>query len=258
MYVCYKLYFVGFQFVFLFFSVFIFSWILRHLTLYVSIFIHLGLYLRTTWIAIGLAGPNDCNRLESGIEPICFHHCRKCFLGLSSWFPHILACPSSTPLKLISLTFFLIGIPGLEVCQHLGLHSHLSHVHCCHHGELHSSSFHKNGAFLHEPVLFSIHVGCLTWDCPSPSSPYHAKNIFVQCSKNFPNACIAQEFFIHGFSQLWKSSVLLIMSFWSPYCHLQSSEICSIPTSTRVTKTGLVFSLKNVCWSFLSLSPWNI
>ncbi|XP_037696696.1 olfactory receptor 51A7-like [Choloepus didactylus] len=59
------------------------------------------------------------------------------------------------------------------------------------------------------------------------------------------DACFAQEFFIHGFSAM-ESSVLLIMSIDRFIAVYNPLKYTSILTSTRVTKIGLVFAVKSI------------
>uniref|UniRef100_H0XT32 G-protein coupled receptors family 1 profile domain-containing protein n=1 Tax=Otolemur garnettii TaxID=30611 RepID=H0XT32_OTOGA len=60
-----------------------------------------------------------------------------------------------------------------------------------------------------------------------------------------PNACFAQEFFIHGFTDM-ESSVLLIMSFDRFLAIRNPLRYSSILTSARVAKMGLVFLIKSM------------
>uniref|UniRef100_A0A8D0PHA8 G-protein coupled receptors family 1 profile domain-containing protein n=1 Tax=Sus scrofa TaxID=9823 RepID=A0A8D0PHA8_PIG len=124
-------------------------------------------------------------------------------------------------------TFFLIGIPGLVPCSHLP------------HG--------PGGILGNCSILFVIRTE------PSlPAPTYHLLSLLAVSDLGLslssrptmlrifafsataipPNACFAQEFFIHGVTDLESSVLLLIYS--------------SILTNARVAKTGLAFLSKSM------------
>lgn len=149
--------------------------------------------------------------------------CRKPLLSLSSWFPtwHV----HFQQFRSGNLYLLPDWDPRVGTCSHLGLHPHLPHISHCHPGELYHFVFYKNRAFsAWTHVLLSFHVGSLWPGIVSLLSPYHAKDILVQCSRNFP-WCLYHSRVFHS----WILSYGVISTshhvFWSLYCHLQSFEI---------------------------------
>ncbi|XP_036740814.2 olfactory receptor 51A4-like [Manis pentadactyla] len=143
-------------------------------------------------------------------------------------------------------TFFLIGIPGLE-------HAHIwvSIPICLTYliailGNSTILFFIKTEPSLHEPMYYFLSMLALSDLGLSLSSLPTMLRIFLfNAPEISPDACIAQEFFIHGFSAM-ESSVLLIMSFDRFIAICNPLRYTSILSSARVTKIGLAFSLKNV------------
>ncbi|XP_011284969.1 olfactory receptor 51A4-like [Felis catus] len=143
-------------------------------------------------------------------------------------------------------TFFLIGIPGME-------HAHIwvSIPICFMYliailGNCTILFFIKTEPSLHEPMYYFLSMLALSDLGLSLSSLPTMLRIFLFNAPGIsPDACFAQEFFIHGFSAM-ESSVLLIMSFDRFIAICNPLRYTSILTSARVTKIGLAFSFKNV------------
>uniref|UniRef100_A0A286Y4T2 G-protein coupled receptors family 1 profile domain-containing protein n=1 Tax=Cavia porcellus TaxID=10141 RepID=A0A286Y4T2_CAVPO len=68
-----------------------------------------------------------------------------------------------------------------------------------------------------------------------------------------PTTCFAQEFFIHGFTVM-ESSVLLIMSLGCFLAIHNPLRYSSILTNKRVAKMGLILAIRNILLNFLSHS----
>nr|XP_003421586.1 olfactory receptor 51A4 [Loxodonta africana] len=143
-------------------------------------------------------------------------------------------------------TFFLVGFPGMET-----VHVLISIPICLMYfvaivGNCIILFFIKTEPSLHEPMYYFLSMLAISDLGLSVSSLPTMLRIFLFNAPGIsPDACIAQEFFIHGFSAM-ESSVLLIMScdrFLAIYNPLRYTTIL---TSTRVTKIGFAFSLKNV------------
>ncbi|XP_057606756.1 olfactory receptor 51A4-like [Hippopotamus amphibius kiboko] len=143
-------------------------------------------------------------------------------------------------------TFFLIGIPGMESAN-----IWVSILACLMYlvailGNCSVLFFIKTEPSLHEPMYYFLSMLALSDLGLSLSSlPTMLKIFLFSAPEISPDACIAQEFFIHGFSAM-ESSVLVIMSFDRFIAICNPLRYTSILTSARVTKMGLAFSLKNV------------
>ncbi|XP_004447336.2 olfactory receptor 51A4-like [Dasypus novemcinctus] len=143
-------------------------------------------------------------------------------------------------------TFFLIGIPGME-------HAHIwiSMPICLMYlvamvGNCTILFFIRTEPSLHEPMYYFLSMLALSGLGLSLSSLPTMLRVFLFNGPEIsPDACIAQEFFIHGFSAM-ESSVLLIMSFDRFIAICNPLRYTSILTSARVIKLGLAFSLKNI------------
>ncbi|XP_077604245.1 olfactory receptor 51A7-like [Crocuta crocuta] len=143
-------------------------------------------------------------------------------------------------------TFFLIGIPGME-------HAHIwvSIPICLMYlvailGNCTILFFIKTEPSLHEPMYYFLSMLALSDLGLSLSSLPTMLRIFLFNAPGIsPDACFAQEFFIHGFSAM-ESSVLLIMSFDRFIAICNPLRYTSILTRARVTKIGLAFAFKNV------------
>ncbi|XP_068964991.1 olfactory receptor 51A7-like [Petaurus breviceps papuanus] len=143
-------------------------------------------------------------------------------------------------------TFFLIGIPGLEQ-----FHIWISIPICLMYliailGNCTILFIIKTEPSLHEPMYYFLSMLAVSDLGLSLSSLPTMLRIFLFNATGIsPDACFAQEFFIHGFTDM-ESSVLLIMSFdrflaiWNPL------RYSSILTGARVSKMGLVFVIKSM------------
>ncbi|XP_029771055.1 olfactory receptor 51A7-like [Suricata suricatta] len=147
-------------------------------------------------------------------------------------------------------TFFLTGISGME-------HAHIwvSISICLMYllailGNCTILFFIKTETSLHEPMYYFLSMLAFSDLGLSISSLPTMLRIFLFNATGIsPNACFAQEFFIHGFSAM-ESSVLFIMSidrFIAIYSPLRHT---STLTSARVFKTGLVFAIKSILLVF--------
>ncbi|EDM18153.1 rCG40373 [Rattus norvegicus] len=97
---------------------------------------------------------------------------------------------------------------------------------------------------LHAPMYYFLSMLAISDLGLSLSSLPTMLQIFV-FKRISPNACFAQEFFIHGFTDM-ESSVLLIMSFDHFLAIRISLRYSSILTSARVAKMGQVFLIKSM------------
>ncbi|XP_004717527.1 olfactory receptor 51A4-like [Echinops telfairi] len=143
-------------------------------------------------------------------------------------------------------TFFLIGIPGME-------HAHvwISIPICLIYlfsilGNCIILFFIKTEASLHEPMYYFLSMLALSDLGLSISSLPTMLRIFLLNAPGISSdACLAQEFFIHGFSVM-ESSVLFIMSVDCFIAINSPLRYASILTGTRVIKIGLVFAGKSI------------
>ncbi|XP_045871875.1 LOW QUALITY PROTEIN: olfactory receptor 51A7-like [Meles meles] len=151
-------------------------------------------------------------------------------------------------------TFFLIGIPGVE-------HAHIwvSIPICFMYllailGNCTILFFIKTETSLHEPMYYFLSMLAFSDLGLSISSLPTMLRIFLFNATGIsPDACFAQEFFIHGFSAM-ESSVLFIMSIDRLIAIYSPLRYTSILTSARVTKIGLVFAA--LCIMFVLPFPF--
>ncbi|XP_066216752.1 olfactory receptor 51A7-like [Saccopteryx leptura] len=143
-------------------------------------------------------------------------------------------------------TFFLIGIPGIEPAN-IWISIPICFIYLVAIlGNCTILFFVKTQTCLHEPMYYFLSMLAVSDLGLSLSSlPTMLKVFLFNAPGISPDACIAQEFFIHGFSAM-ESSVLLIMSFDRFIAIYSPLRYTSILTSARVSKIGFVFSLKNV------------
>ncbi|XP_012641945.1 olfactory receptor 51A4-like [Microcebus murinus] len=142
--------------------------------------------------------------------------------------------------------FYLVGIPGMEPAN-----IWLSIPICFMYivailGNCTILFFIKTESSLHEPMYYFLSMLALSDLGLSFSSLPTMLRVFLFNAPGIsPDACIAQEFFIHGFSAM-ESSVLLIMSFDRFIAICNPLRYTSILTSVRVLQIGIVFALKNL------------
>ncbi|XP_017507246.3 olfactory receptor 51A4-like [Manis javanica] len=140
-------------------------------------------------------------------------------------------------------TFFLIGIPGME-------HAHIwiSIPICLMYlvailGNCTILFFIKTETSLHEPMYYFLSMLAVSDLGLSISSLPTTLGVFLFNATGIsPDACFAQEFFIHGFSAM-ESSVLLIMSIDRFIAIYNPLRYTSILTSARIIKIGLAFAI---------------
>lgn len=143
-------------------------------------------------------------------------------------------------------TFLLIGIPGLE-----GVHIWISIPICLMYlmailGNCTVLFVIRTEPSLHEPMYLFLSMLALSDLGLSFSSLPTMLRIFLFNAMGISvDACIAQEFFIHGFTDM-ESSVLLIMSFDRFVAICNPLRYCSILTSSRVLHIGLAFAFKSI------------
>ncbi|XP_051048444.1 LOW QUALITY PROTEIN: olfactory receptor 51A4-like [Phodopus roborovskii] len=150
-------------------------------------------------------------------------------------------------------TFYLVGFPGME-----SAHIWISIPICL----LYTIAilgnctilffffffffFIKSEPSLHEPMYYFLSMLAISDLGLSISSlPTMLKVFLFNSPEISPGVCFAQEFFIHEFSAM-ESSVLLIMSFDRFIAICNPLRYSSILTSARVLQIGLAFALKNV------------
>ncbi|KAM6172913.1 olfactory receptor 51A4-like [Erethizon dorsatum] len=143
-------------------------------------------------------------------------------------------------------TFFLVGIPGMESANiWISIPICLMYIVAIL-GNCTILFFIKTEPSLHEPMYYFLSMLAFSDLGLSLSSLPTMLRIFLfSASEVSPNACFAQEFFIHEFSAM-ESSVLLIMSFDRFIAIYNPLRYTSILTVARVTQIGFAFSLKNV------------
>ncbi|XP_032215632.1 olfactory receptor 51A4-like [Mustela erminea] len=147
-------------------------------------------------------------------------------------------------------TFFLIGIPGVE-------HAHIwVSVPICFMyllailGNCTILFFIKTETSLHEPMYYFLSLLAFSDLGLSISSLPTMLRIFLFNATGIsPDACFAQEFFIHGFSAM-ESSVLFVMSIDHLIAIYSPLRYTSILTSVRVFKIVLVFAIKSLLLVF--------
>ncbi|XP_051679199.1 olfactory receptor 51A4-like isoform X1 [Oryctolagus cuniculus] len=151
-------------------------------------------------------------------------------------------------------TFYLVGFPGLESANiWISIPICLVYIIAIL-GNCTILFFIKTEPSLHEPMYYFLSMLALSDLGLSFSSLPTMLRIFLFNAPGISlDACFAQEFFIHGFSAM-ESSVLLIMSFDRFIAICNPLRYTTILTSARVTQIGLAFSLKN----FLLILPFPI
>ncbi|XP_045871872.1 olfactory receptor 51A4-like [Meles meles] len=147
-------------------------------------------------------------------------------------------------------TFFLIGIPGMEHA-----HNWVSIPICFMYllailGNCTILFFIKTETSLHEPMYYFLSMLAFSDLGLSISSLPTMLRIFLFNATGIsPDACFAQEFFIHGFSAM-ESSVLFIMSIDRLIAIYSPLRYTSILTSVRIFKIVLVFAIKSILLVF--------
>ncbi|XP_003465352.1 olfactory receptor 51A4-like [Cavia porcellus] len=143
-------------------------------------------------------------------------------------------------------TFYLVGIPGMEFANiWISIPICLIYIVAIL-GNCTILFFIKAEPSLLEPMYYFLSMLALSDLGLSLSSLPTMLRIFLfSASEVSPNACFAQEFFIHEFSAM-ESSVLLIMSFDRFVAIYNPLRYTTILTMARVTQIGVAFSLKNV------------
>ncbi|XP_048216647.1 olfactory receptor 51A4-like [Perognathus longimembris pacificus] len=142
--------------------------------------------------------------------------------------------------------FYLVGIPGMEAA-----HIWISIPVCFRYvvailGNCTILFFIKTEPSLHEPMYYFLSMLALSDLGLSLSSlPTMLKVFLFNAPEISLNACFAQEFFIHEFSAL-ESSVLLIMSFDRFIAICNPLIYTSLLTNVRVAQIVFAFALKNV------------
>ncbi|XP_059034439.1 olfactory receptor 51A7 [Mustela lutreola] len=142
--------------------------------------------------------------------------------------------------------FLLIGIPGLE-------HAHIwiSIPICLIYlvaimGNSTILLIIKTEPSLHEPMYYFLALLAISDLGLSFSSLPTMLRIFLFNSMGIsPNACFAQEFFIHGFTVM-ESSVLLVMSLDRFLAIHNPLRYSSLLTSRRVAKMGLTIAIRSI------------
>ncbi|XP_019489977.1 PREDICTED: olfactory receptor 51A4 [Hipposideros armiger] len=151
-------------------------------------------------------------------------------------------------------TFFLVGIPGLEYA-----HVWISIPICSMYfvaflGNCTILFVIKTEPSLHEPMYYFLSMLALSDLGLSLSSLPTVLRIFLfNAPEIFASACFAQEFFIHVFTGL-ESSVLLIMSFDRFLAIHNPLRYNSILTTVKVVQIGIVIFVR----SFLLVLPFPL
>ncbi|XP_027798577.1 olfactory receptor 51A4-like [Marmota flaviventris] len=143
-------------------------------------------------------------------------------------------------------TFYLVGIPGMEPASiWVSIPICLMYIAAIL-GNCTILLLTKTEPSLHEPMYYFLSMLAFSDLGLSLSSlPTMLRVFLFNAPEISPNACFAQEFFIHEFSAM-ESSVLLIMSFDRFIAICNPLRYMSILSSARVIQIGLAFSLKNV------------
>ncbi|KAG3285973.1 olfactory receptor 51A4-like [Ictidomys tridecemlineatus] len=143
-------------------------------------------------------------------------------------------------------TFCLVGIPGMEPASiWVSIPICLMYIAAIL-GNCTILLLIKTEPSLHEPMYYFLSMLAFSDLGLSLSSlPTMLRVFLFNAPEISPNACFAQEFFIHEFSAM-ESSVLLIMSFDRFIAICKPLRYMSILSSARVIQIGLAFSLKNV------------
>ncbi|XP_036740856.2 olfactory receptor 51A7-like [Manis pentadactyla] len=153
-------------------------------------------------------------------------------------------------------TFFLIGIPGME-------HAHIwiSIPICLTYlvtilGNCTILFFIKTETSLHEPMYYFLSMLAVSdLGLTISSLPTMLRVFLFNATGISPDACFAQEFFIHGFSAM-ESLVLLIMSIDRFIAIYNPLRYTSILTSARIIKIGLAFA--TLCLLLILSFPFTL
>ncbi|XP_072472762.1 olfactory receptor 51A7-like [Notamacropus eugenii] len=151
-------------------------------------------------------------------------------------------------------TFFLIGIPGMEhVYIWISIPICLIYI-IATVGNATILFLTKTEPSLHEPMYYFLSMLAVSDLCLSFSSLPTMLRIFLFNAPGISiDACIAQEFFIHTFTAM-ESSALVIMSFDRFIAICSPLRYSSILTNIRVMQIGLGFSIA----SFACIIPFPI
>ncbi|XP_027417786.1 olfactory receptor 51A4 [Bos indicus x Bos taurus] len=149
-------------------------------------------------------------------------------------------------------TFILVGMPGLEYA-HIWISIPICNMYLIALlGNCTILFIIKTEPSLHEPMYYFLSMLTLSDMGLSFSSLPTMLRIFLfKASEISANACFAQQFFIHGFTAL-ESSVLLIMSFDRFLAIHNPLRYSSLLTTLRVAQIGIVCFFK----SFLLVLPF--
>ncbi|XP_002754910.2 olfactory receptor 51A7 [Callithrix jacchus] len=142
--------------------------------------------------------------------------------------------------------FLLIGIPGLEhVHIWFSIPIYLMYLIAIM-GNCTILFIIKAEPSLHEPMYYFLAMLAVSDMGLSLSSLPTMMRIFLfNAMRISPNACFAQEFFIHGFTVM-ESSVLLIISLDRVLAIRNPLRYSSILTSNRVAKMGLILAIRSI------------
>uniref|UniRef100_A0A8C6GFB6 Olfactory receptor n=1 Tax=Mus spicilegus TaxID=10103 RepID=A0A8C6GFB6_MUSSI len=141
--------------------------------------------------------------------------------------------------------FLLIGIPGLEYAHAwISIPIFLMYLIAIM-GNCIITFVIKTEPSLHEPMYYFLTMLAVSDMGLSFSSlPTMLKIFFFNAMAISPNACFAQEFFIHGFTVM-ESSVLLIMSLDRFLAIHNPLRYSSILNGRRVAKIGLILAFRS-------------
>ncbi|XP_044521869.1 olfactory receptor 51A4-like [Gracilinanus agilis] len=150
-------------------------------------------------------------------------------------------------------TFFLIGIPGMEHV-HIWISIPICLIYIIATVGNSTILLIKTEPSLHEPMYYFLSMLAFSDLCLSFSSLPTMLRIFLLNAPGISvDACIAQEFFIHTFTAM-ESSVLVIMSFDRFIAIRNPLRYNSILTNVRVIQIGLFFAIS----SFAFIIPFPI
>ncbi|KAM9658961.1 LOW QUALITY PROTEIN: olfactory receptor 51A7-like [Trichechus inunguis] len=150
-------------------------------------------------------------------------------------------------------TFFLVGIPGMEL-SHIWVAIPICLIFLfAILGNCTILFYIKTETSLHEPMYYFLSM--LTFSDAISSLPTMLRICLFNATGISINSCIAQEFFIHGFSAM-ESSVLFIMSVDCFIAINNPLRYTSILTGARVIKIGLVIAV--VCIFFILPFPLTL
>lgn len=179
-------------------------------------------------------------------ELICLCHCRKALLRPVSWFCHSSVMSVFNTSKVEISTFFLVGIPGMEYV-HIWVAIPICLMYLIAMLENCTILFLiKTETSLHEPMYYFLSMLAFSDRGLSISSLPTMLRIFLFNATGIsPDACFAQEFFIHGFSAM-ESSSLLIMSVDRFIAIYNPLKYTTILTSVRIIKINLIFTALSI------------